>query len=69
MERKTEEDAVMTTWKMEVVDTEIKIGRPILRGRDIIRKLRHEGETSKDRRSIRPENKLWRMKTRCADTK
>ena len=52
MVRKTE-DVVMRTWQMKV-NVHQKIGRPKLKWSDVIR--RHEGERSKDRRSIRPEN-------------
>ena len=63
MERKTEEDLVMRTLNMEKDrKTELKCY-----------KKRHEGETSKDRRSTRPENvvdrRTWRLKARCADPK
>ena len=54
VERKTEDDAVMRTWKMELGGHR-KIKRPELRWIDVMRK-KHEEETSKDRRSIRPEN-------------
>ena len=54
VERKTEEDAVMRTWQMEVSGHQ-KIGRPKLRWSDVMRQI-HEGETSKDRRSTRTEN-------------
>ena len=53
MERKTEEDVVMRTWKMEV-GGDRKLGRSKLGRSDVIR--RQEGETSTDRRSARPEN-------------
>ena len=55
MSRKIEKDVVMRTWKMEV-GGHGKIGRPKLRWSDVTYKKRHEGETSKDRRSTRPDN-------------
>ena len=65
VERKTEEDILMRTWKMEVVDMDglRKIGRPKLRWSDY--KKRHEGvkiEEVQDRG-------MWRLKTRCTDAK
>ena len=60
VERKTEGDLVMITWKMEVGGHR-KIGRPKLRWSDVIRKdMKEKGiqrEEAQDRR-------LWRMKTR-----
>ena len=38
VERKTEEDVVMITWKMNM-DGHRKIGRPKLRWSDVIRRL------------------------------
>ena len=52
-ERLFKEDVVIRTWKMEV-GGHGKIGRSKLGRSDLIR--RHEGETSKDRRSARTEN-------------
>ena len=59
MERKTEEDVVMRTWKMEVGGHR-KIGRPKVRWSDVIRKDMKEKrvkiEEAQDRRT-------WRLKT------
>ena len=59
MDRKTEEDVVMRTWKMEVGGHR-KIGRPKLRWSDVIRKDMKEKqvkiEEAQDRRT-------WRLKT------
>ena len=65
VERKTEEDVVMRTWKMEVGGHR-KIGRPKLRWSDVIRKdMKEIGvkiEEAQDRRT-------WRLKTLCTDPK
>ena len=59
VERKTEEDVVTRTWKMEV-GVHRKIGRPKLRWSDVIRKDTKEKqvkiEEAQDRRT-------WRLKT------
>ena len=59
MDRKTEEDVVMRTWKMEVGGHR-KIGRPKLRWSDVIRKDMKEKqvkiEEAQDRRT-------WTLKT------
>ena len=56
MERKTEEDVVMRTWKMEV-GGQRHIGRQKLRWSDLIRiYMKAPGERSKDKRSTKPEN-------------
>ncbi len=59
MDRKTEEDVVMRTWKMEVGGHR-KIGRPKLKWSDVIRKDMKEKqvkiEEAQDRRT-------WRLKT------
>ena len=63
VERKTEEDVVMRTWKMGVGEHQ-KIGRPKLRWSDVIRKDMKEKqvkiEEAQDRRT-------WRLKTLCAN--
>ena len=63
LERKTEDDTVKRTRKMEVGGHR-KIGRPKLRWSDVTRKdMKEKGvkiEEAQDRRT-------WRLKTRCAD--
>ena len=57
MDRKTEEDVVMRTWKMEVGGHR-KIGRPKLRWCDVIRKvMKKKGVKieAQDRRTLRSE--------------
>ena len=65
VERKTEEDVVMRTWKMEVGGHR-KTGRPKLRWSDVIRKdMNEKGVTIEEAQDWR----TWRLKTRCADPK
>ena len=55
MERKTEEDIVMRTWKMEVGGHR-KIGRPQLRWSNVIRKYTKEKQVGpKDKENTRPD--------------
>ena len=54
LERNTQENVLMRTWKMEVGEHG-KIGRPKMRWSDVIRKI-HKRETNNDTRSTRPEN-------------
>ena len=65
MGRKTEEDVVVRTWKMEVGGHR-KTGRPKLRWSDIVTKyMTQKGvqiEEAKDRRT-------WRINTRFVDPK
>ena len=64
VERKTEEDVVMRTWKMEVGGHR-KIGISKLRWSDVIRKVMKEKQVkieAQDRRTRR-------SKTRCGDPK
>ena len=63
MERKTEEDVVTRTWKMEV-DEHRKIGRPKLRWSDVIRKDVKEKGVKIEEAQGRGK---WRLKTRCED--
>ena len=63
MERITQEDVVMRTWKIEVNGHQ-KIGRPKLKRRDVIIK-----DTKKTgvKREESQDCRTWRMKTRCTD--
>ena len=58
VERKTEEDVVMGTWKME--------GRPKLRWSDVIRKDMNEKQVKIEEAQ---EWRTWRLKTQSADPK
>ena len=65
VERKTEEDVVMRTWKMEVVGHR-KIGRPKLRWSDVIRKYMNETWVTREEAQYL---RIWTIKTWCADPK
>ena len=58
VERKTEEDVVMRTWKTEVGGHR-KIGRPKLRWSDVIRKDMKETGVEREEK----DRRRWRLKT------
>ena len=65
LERKTEDEVVMRTWKIEVSGFRM-VGRKKLRWSDVIKRyMKEKGvkrEEAQDRRT-------WRLKTRCIDPK
>ena len=65
VERKTEDDVVIRTWKMEVGGHR-HIGRPKLRWSDVIGKHTKEKQVKIEEGEHR---RRWRLKTRCDDPK
>ena len=65
VERKTEEDVLIRTWKMGVGGIR-KIVRPKLRWNDFVRKdMKEKGVKIEEAQDWR----TWRLKTRCANPK